>query len=482
MTLPAPLAALPAPELALCVGLGAILLADLVPALVARRVAPWLGLAACAAAGVCLAVAPGDGAGMFAVDAIGRLARGLILALLALQLLAAAGDRRPARDVGVLAAALVALALGAGVTAAASHALPLWLGLELVALSSYALVACGGGDRRAAEAGMKFVLFGGVASAAMLFGLGHLYGATGSLDFASIGSGLAAASAAAVAPALLLAAAGIAYKLALVPLHGYAPDVYQGAPPLAVAAVSTLPKVAAAAALVRALQFVVPPAVAAPAALAAGLALVAATSLLFASFTALVQRCARRILAFSGIGHGAAVVLAAACAPQRAAVAAIAFYLLAYTAANTGALVCLALLERGPRGSDLAALAGSGRRRPWVAALLCLFVASLAGVPPLAGFLGKWGVLRLAFADLGAPALLAAAFAFVAATAIAAWSYLLIVRAVLFAGDSGPTDPREAAPLPVPLPTAVVLLLCAAATCGLGLWLDGFTAFAAVGP
>src|SRR5262249_20906340 len=149
-----------------------------------------------------------------------------------------------------------------------------------------------------------YVLFGGAASALMLFGMSHLYGLTGHFDFAGIGAALASGMPLPVVAALLLAGIGIAYKLTIVPFHFYAPDVYQGAPALSVAAVAATPKLAAGAALLRALGALLPPELVAPSQVAFVLAAAAIASLAVASFTALAQRDAKRIVAFSGIGHG----------------------------------------------------------------------------------------------------------------------------------------------------------------------------------
>jgi len=382
---------------------------------------------------------------------------------------------------------VLGVGLGALLVAATANLLTLWLGLELVSLGSYALAAWRGGDRRAAEAGMKYVLFGSAASGLTLLGMSHVYGLTGHLDFAGIGQALATGMPVATAAALALAAVGAAYKLTLVPFHFYAPDVYEGAPPLSVAVVSTLPKVAATAALVRALLAVLPPGVAGFAGTATVLAATAITSLGVGAFTSLVQRDARRIVAFSGIGHGGTIVLALAALPSpqaagspataAAPTAAALCFVLAYAAAALGALVCLSVLERDRGSTTLDALRGAIRTRPWVTAALCLFLASLAGIPPLAGFLGKWAVLQQALG--GGPWLVAGGMALLVTTAIFAWAYLLIVRAtVLAAPPDGATAGDAAAerpagpPAPLPLPTAVVLIACAAATVGLGVWLD----------
>ena len=372
---------------------------------------------------------------------------------------------------------MLALALGALVTASASNLVSLYLGLELMSLAGYALAGWKAGDRRSAEAGMKYVLFGSAASGVMLFGMSHLYGLTGHLDFAGIGQALGQDMPFAVVAALLLAGVGIAYKLALVPFHFYAPDVYQGAPAVAVAVLGTVPKIAAAAVLVRAILTTVPAELVPPAALGWTLALAAMASLLVAAFTAVVATDAKRIVAFSAIGHAGAVILAVAALPGQGAIAAAAFYLAAYTVANIGALLCLAVFERERGSASLTALAGAMRQRPWLTAALCLFLFSLAGVPPLAGFLAKWGVLREILAagqEPGRAHLTWAALVLLLSTAVSAWAYLLVVRAAVLQPAAEQPRPARLAP-----GTVAVLALCALATVALGLWLDGFSA---IGP
>ena len=473
------------PELLLAVGIVLAMLAGATPALRAKRTPLWIALLAAGAALVATCFpARGVAADMLAVDPVAHVARGVCAGLLVLLLLGTAGERRSARDDDAFATCLLGVGLGALLVAAAANLVTLWIGLELVSLGSYALAAWRGGDRRAAEAGTKYVLFGSAASGLTLFGASHVYGLTGCLDFVGIGQALGTGMPVATAAALALAAVGIAYKLTLVPFHFYAPDVYEGAPPLSVAVVSTLPKVAATAALVRALTTMLPPPVAAGNA-GAVLAAAAICSLGVSAFTSLVQRDARRIVAFSGIGHGGTIVLALAALPgalpgvQSAGSAAALTFVLAYAAAALGALMCLSVLERDAGSTSLDALRGAIRTRPWVTAALCLFLASLAGIPPLAGFLGKWVVLQQALG--GGPWQLAGGMALLATTAIFAWAYLLIVRATVLAAPATdrPAAAAAAPPPPVPAATAAVLIACAVATVGLGVWLDVVPAVAA---
>lgn len=459
------------PELCVAAGMLLCMLGTLVPAWRSSRFSLWIAVTAALAAFVS-ALAPSRAAiePMLALDPIAGAARVVIAGVLVLLLLAGAGERRTAADHDAWSTCVLGTGLGAMLVSSASNVVPLWLGLELISLGSYALAAWRAGDRRAAEAGMKYVLFGGTASGLMLFGMSHLYGLTGHLDFLGIGQQLAREMPVGVVAALVLAGVGIAYKLTLVPFHFYAPDVYEGAPALSVGVVATLPKIAATAVLVRALGLALPEGLAAPGQVGAVLAGVAIASLAVAAFTALAQRDARRIIAFSGIGHGGTIVLGAAALPGPDATAAVLLYVTAYAAATLGALVCLSVLEREQGSSALAALPGAMQRKPWVTAALCLFLASLVGIPPLAGFLGKWSVLQLALH--GGPMLVAGALVLLATTAILAWAYLLIVRAAVLA----PAPQPAGAPVRVPLSSAIVLAVCAAATLGLGLWLDALPA------
>jgi NADH-quinone oxidoreductase subunit N len=479
MTAPEPLAtlALLRPEAILAAGMPAVLLADMLVGKERKAATVWVGLATCALAAFATAAAqPGQVEGMIVVDGLVTLVRWIVLAVTAGILLVAAGDPR-VEDRGAFTVCTLGIALGSAVTAAAGNLLVLWLGLETVSLASYALAAWKGGDRAAAEAGMKFVLFGGLASALMLFGMSHVYGLTGHLDLAGIGEALPCMSGLALA-ALAFVGVGLAYKLTIVPFHFYAPDVYQGAPALSVAAVGIAPKVAAALVLARGVQMAVPGTLAAPAAVGNTLAVVAAVSLLVAAFTALVQRDAKRIIAFSGIGHAGTAVLALACLPGDGALRAALFQLLAYAIGSMGALACLHVLENDRGSSRLDDLRGASRERPWTTAMLCLFLFSLAGVPPLAGFLGKWAVLREALAfGLAEPArhtVAVAALLLLVTTALSAWAYLLVVRAVVLQ-PAGEPVPRAR----LPVGTALVLAVSALLAIGVGLWLDGIAAIGA---
>ncbi len=467
------------PEAVLAVGIIAVLIADMLLPAGRKSGAGLVAAATCAGALIAAAVSGrGPVHEMLSFDSLTTLARpGILLATL-LVLIAGRGEQRNDDGHPAWAALVLSVALGAMITAAASNLVTIYLGLELMSLAGYTLAGWRAGSRTSAEAGMKYVLFGGAASGLMLFGMSHVYGLTGHLDLAGIGKALDGGMPVSVLAALMLAGVGIAYKMAVVPFHFYAPDVYQGAPAIAVAVLGTVPKIAAAVVLVRGLVMTVPPDLAPPALVGWGLSLAAMASLVVAAFTAIASRDAKRIVAFSAIGHAGAIILALAAMPGPKPVAAAAFYLAAYVVANIGALVCLSVLERERGSTDLSVLVGAMRQRPWLTSALCLFLFSLAGVPPLAGFLAKWGILREvlhAGNESGRSHLTIAALVLLGTTAVSAWSYLLIIRAAVLQPAKDLARPPRLAPGVV-----AVLTVCAAATVGLGLWLDGFAVIARV--
>lgn len=467
------------PELALGGGLVAVLLADMVLPAARRAWSTGLALLACATAAA--AAIAGDGARigeMLAVDGVVQLARLLVVAATAAVLLLGHGGRQRDRDKGAWLASVLGVATGACICAAAQNLIALWLGLETLSLASYVLAAWRAGDPRSAEAGMKYVLFGGLASAVMLFGMSHVYGLTGRLDFDGIAAAMAASPTPAAIAALVLACAGLVFKLALVPLHAYAPDVYQGAPATTVALIGSVPKIGAVAALAHLLLALFPGTT--PREIGSALAGLGVVSLFAASLTALAQRDAKRILAFSGIGHAGAIVLGLSTGELAEGIGTAAYYLLAYVAGNLGAFACLAELERTHGSCALEALAGARRSRPWTSAALALCLFSLAGLPPFAGFLAKWNVLLALLQDglggTGRPELVWAAVALILASAVAAWAYLLVVSAVLLAPPKRESSEAEPAPSPG---ARLVIAACVLASLIAGFWLDGAADLAA---
>jgi NADH-quinone oxidoreductase subunit N len=285
---------------------------------------------------------------------------------------------------------------GALAMAAAADLIVLFIGLEVLSISLYALSAFATGDAGSREAGIKYLLLGAFASAFLLYGIVLVYGATATTRLAGVAQALRTARL--VAGPLFwtgagLLAVGLAFKLALVPFHTWAPDVYQGAPFPAAAFMSVVPKVAAFAALARVLLVALSPAAPIASAILAALAVLTMT---VGNLLSLAQEDLKRTLAYSGIVQAGYVLVALVPGSQGGA-AAVLFYLLGYALTNLGAFaVVTAWSCRGQSHIAVHDLAGMGFRRPWMAAALALFLLSLAGIPLTAGFAGRFQAFDVA--------------------------------------------------------------------------------------
>ncbi|MEN9353467.1 MAG: hypothetical protein RL318_792 [Fibrobacterota bacterium] len=338
---------------------------------------------------------------------------------------------------------VLGLVLGAMLFASATNLLTLYVGLEFLSLVGYALAGLKVHSKGASEAGLKYVLFGGIASGIMVFGMSHLFGLTGSLDLSVIGQNLSILPGTPVLwVPLILIGAGFAYKLALVPFHFWSPDVYEGCPTVSAALLTTVPKLAGFAGLWHAMMLVFPGGflstqgslASAQTALflASGLTLLAILTMVVGALTALSQSDARRILAFSSITNAGVMLLAVVSWHDGASLAALLFYLVAYLFANTGAFLALDALQNDGHGTKLSELSGAWQRHPWIVVALVICVLSLVGLPPLAGFLGKWNLLRTVLVSaipLEGGLLAIATLVVLASSVVLAFSYLRIVRA-----------------------------------------------------
>ena len=296
-------------------------------------------------------------------------------------------------------------ALGMMLLAAATDLLSLFLAIETMSLAVYVLVAGNRGSLRSSEAGFKYLILGAFASAFLLMGLALLYGQTGATDYASVRRAVESAPDGGIllslACGLVLVALG--FKVAMVPFHMWTPDVYDGAPAYVTGLMAAGVKAAAFAALLRVL-WLLPPVAEVWFPL---LAVLAVLTMTYGNLVALSQSGLKRMLAYSSIAHAGYLLLGvlavintsrdSATAVQAAAVrdaagGAILFYLVVYALMNLGAFGVIACLSRS-RDQEADAIdgyAGLSRRRPFVAATLAVFMFSLAGIPPTAGFVGKF--------------------------------------------------------------------------------------------
>lgn len=376
-------------------------------------------------------------------------------------------ERPESGEGGIL---VLSVALGAMLFASASNLLALLLSLEFLSLSSYGLAGFHGHDRRASEAGLKYVLYGGVASAIALFGISHVFGMTGTLNYAAIGQIPAQGeSNKAVLVPLLLVGVAFGYKLSLVPFHFWGPDVYQGCPAIAAGFLSTVPKAAGFVGLIHVVLNTLPDwtPLLTGTALPVFLALLGVVSTVVGAVAAGMQKDVRRTLAFSSTSNAGTMLIVLSSWITIDAVAALGFFLLVYLFANFGAFVALDRLEMEAGTSSYQALAGSWKRRPWTVGALAFCLLSLAGIPPLAGFTAKWAVLREVLrvgtdGGLGIVSLISAGAILVSSVSLV-WAYLAVLRATVV------DDPQKTAEtVPVSPLSGAVLGFCSLAVLALG--------------
>ncbi len=285
--------------------------------------------------------------------------------------------------------------LGMLVMVSADHFLTLYIGLELLSLSLYAMVALQRDSARATEAAMKYFVLGALASGMLLYGMSMFYGATGSLELESVSAGLAGGlgSSRVLVFGLVFIVAGIAFKLGVVPFHMWVPDVYQGAPTSVTLFIASAPKIAAFAFTLRLLVNGLEPLVADWHGM---LVVLAVLSMVLGNVVAIAQTNLKRMLAYSTISHMGFVLLGVLSGSLNGYASAM-FYVLVYVlTALAGFGVLLLLSREGFESEELDDLKGLNRRDPWFAFIMLLVMFSMAGVPPLAGFFAKLSVLQAA--------------------------------------------------------------------------------------
>lgn len=397
---------------------------------------------------------------LLVVDSFGAtMAAITLLAAMAVVLLAhgyLARLRVQREELYVLVACAV---LGALVLVFATHFASIFLGLETLSVSLFTLVGYLSRTPRGIEAGLKYLVVGGVSSALLLFGLALVYADTGALELAQLGRAVTAAGHTPLAVAgASLVLVGFGFKLALVPFHMWAADVYQGAPAPVTTLVSTVSKAGALAALIR---FVTAFGAAPGSTVGQVLALLAAASMIMGNLLALRQNNVKRLLAYSSIAQLGYVVVAFL-AGGRAGVEAATFYFAAYVATLIGAFGCVAALS-GPEGEPetLAHLRGLFWSRPLVAGVLTTCLLSLAGIPVTAGFVAKFYVLTVSVDA----ALWALVLTLVVTSVVGLFYYLRVIVALLSPGPDGERRGR----LAVPFISGVVLALATLSLLWVGL-------------
>ncbi|MCL5676966.1 MAG: NADH-quinone oxidoreductase subunit N, partial [Firmicutes bacterium] len=342
-------------------------------------------------------------------------------------------------------------ASGMLVMVAATNLVVLLIGLELLSLSLYVLAGFARARLTSEEAALKYFLLGSFAVGVLIYGTALVYGATGTLDYAGIAQAVKGQRE--LSPMLLLGLGlvlvGFAFKLSLAPFHMWAPDVYEGAPTPVTAYMAVGTKAVVFAALLRLLTSAFP---AAQPEWATILSALAVLTMVVGNVAAVVQSNLKRLLAYSSIAH-AGYILMAVVAGGKAGTDAVLFYLVAYTVMNFGAFAVLVAVGEGREEKlSLEDYTGLARRSPWLAAAMALFMLSLAGVPPTAGFLAKLYVFSAALQG----GYLWLAVVGIATSIVALYYYLKVVVAMYMA------EPVAGRAGPIPTGSMAVVVVVAA--------------------
>lgn len=383
-----------------------------------------------------------------------------------------AADRDMLRGGELFTLSVLAL-LGMFIMISGNNFLVIYLGLELLTLSSYALVALRRDDATATEAAMKYFVLGALASGFLLYGLSMMYGATGSLDvnevFKAINSGEIKHQV--LVFGLVFVVAGLAFKLGVVPFHMWIPDIYQGAPTAVTLLVGGAPKLAAFAIFIRLLVEGMLP-------LAFDwqqmLMVLAVGSLLIGNLAAIAQTNLKRMLAFSTISQMGFVLLGMMSGvlngnveSAAGAYSASMFYVISYVLTTLASFGVIMLLARdGFESEEISDFAGLNQRSPLYAAVMAICLFSLAGIPPMIGFYAKLSVLQALIASGQAFHIGLAVFA-VMMSLIGAFYYLRVVKVMYF------EEPTSSATVSAPLDVRVVLSVNGALVLILGLLPSG---------
>jgi NADH-quinone oxidoreductase subunit N len=376
--------------------------------------------------------------GQFTSDSFSRFVQVLVLVASSLTVIASldynehANLRRFEFPVLILFATV-----GMLVMAGASNLMTLYVGLELQSLSIYVLAAFARDELRSTEAGLKYFVLGSLASGLLLYGISLVYGFSGTMQFDKLAMTLAdpAKVSAGLIVGIVFIVAGLAFKVSAVPFHMWTPDVYEGAPTPVTLLMGTAPKVAAMALLVRAM--------ATPFGHLLGqwqqlIVLVSIASMLLGAFAAIGQKNIKRLMAYSSIGHMGYVLIGLAAGTPNG-IRGVLIYLVTYVFMNAGTFACIiAMRRRGRSLEKISDLGGLGKTDPMLAMWLTVFMFSMAGIPPFAGFWGKYFIFTAAVQS----GMWALAVIGVLTSVIGAFYYIRIIKVMYFDTAEAAFDPR----------------------------------------
>jgi NADH-quinone oxidoreductase subunit N len=417
--------------------------------------------------------------GMLVIDGTVRFIKQVILVLTVITAIISLNSNFT-KHIGEYFALLLLATVGMMLLVSSDNLLLIFVALELTSLPLYALTAFNKQSVQSSEAGLKYFLFGSMSAAFTLFGLSLLYGISSEITL----SGVAAKIGGTIEPvfyvALVTTLIGFAFKIAVAPFHLWAPDAYQGAPTPVASFIASGSKVASFFVLARVTMagFAGAEGSAAWRDMASGwvplLAVLATASMILGNIAAIAQSSVKRLLAYSAVAHAGYALLALLSNTEQA-IGSLLYYVITYAVTALGAFGVVAVVEKGSGGETLHDFAGLSRRAPLLSLCMLVFVLSLAGIPPLAGFFGKFYVFTAAARSGATLGLLWLVIVAIATSAISLYYYLQVLKQIYV------VEPREKmARLPVnrAMQAAVVALALAvvALGCAPDLLLNKFSA------
>jgi NADH-quinone oxidoreductase subunit N len=394
-------------------------------------------------------------AGMLVVNPLTQLLQ-FALVVLAILVLLLVSSARFTTHVGEYCALMLFATTAMMVLVSTQNLLVIFITIEFLSLSLYILTGFDKKSQASAEAGLKYFLFGGMSAGILLFGFSLLYGLSGSLALPGIAAAVSASPGDSLLTiAIVMVVAGLGFKIAAAPFHMWAPEVYQGAPSWSAALVASSSKVASFFVLFVLFYLGLMDAAGSTAwrGYSAGwaplIAILAVVSMLWGNLAAIAQTSVRRLLAYSAIGHAGYMLIALVVHTGQSLVAVV-YYVITYALATVGAFGVLCALE-DERVDSVTDFAGLGKRAPDLAFCLLIFLLSLAGIPPLAGFFGKFYVFVSALDIPGHFALLWLVLLALAMSVVSFYYYLKVLKQAYVA------EPADAAAIRVTATTRIAL-------------------------
>ncbi|HJM94039.1 MAG: NADH-quinone oxidoreductase subunit NuoN [Alphaproteobacteria bacterium] len=443
-----------APEIFLAVSAMVLLMLGVFRGDQSTKLLSWLAVAAFAATLLMVLRAPAESsvsfAGMYVADGFTAFVKILVLIAAAGGLILSLGYIKEEGMSRFEYPVLFVLAtLGMLMMISANDLIALYMGIELQSLALYVVAAFKRDSLRSTEAGLKYFVLGALSSGMLLYGCSLIYGFTGATGFDAIAAAIKEQEHASIGliVGIVFLCAGLAFKVSAVPFHMWTPDVYEGAPTPVTAFFAVAPKIAAMALFMRAL---IVPFVAISADWQQIIIVISVASMLLGAFAAIWQNNIKRLMAYSSIGHvGYALIGLAAGSAE--GVRAVLIYLSIYVAMNLGTFACILCMRRKTGMVEgITDLAGLSKSNPLMALALAVFMFSMAGIPPLGGFFGKFYVFVAAMnAELYTLAVIG-----VLASVVGAFYYLRIIKIMYF------DEPAESFEAPMAMEMRAIIGLC----------------------